>query len=114
MRRPLPLTPGALLLAVLLGAACRRGEPAGVASVQVEAVLADPRDLPDERGEWLRLRNAGARPVALRGWTIASGGDRPHRIAADLVIAAGATALLGRSADGRGDGAGSATPAYVY
>lgn len=67
--------------------------------------MADPRDLPDERGEWLRLRNVGARPVALRGWMLASGGDRGHRIASDVVIPAGGAALLARSSEARADGA---------
>ena len=65
--------------------------------LRLDAVLADPDDLPDDQGEWIRVRNAGREPIALRGWTIASGSDAPHVIARAVSVAPGATALRARA-----------------
>ena len=74
--------------------------------VRIDAVLADPADVPDDRGEWIRLRNAGRAPVALRGWSIVSGGDAAHVIGRALALPAGATVVLSR--------APTAGAAYAY
>jgi len=99
-----PLLPGA--------AACPREQASdGGGRAHIEAVMADPRDVADERGEWLLVRNAGGAPLRLRGWTLASGGDTPHRIASDVVVPPGARVLLARAAGARADGAATT---YVY
>ena len=111
MRRHLP---GQALPFLLALAACRPGaggDAAATGAIRLDAVMADPRDVADERGEWIRLRNVGATPVQLRGWTIASGGDAPHRVAGDVVVPAGGTVTIARAAGARGEGA---APAYVY
>src|SRR5215212_7259529 len=64
------------------------------ARVVVNEVMANPRAVPDERGEWLEVYNWGTGAANLRGWTIASGGDAPHRVGADVRVAPGGYAVL--------------------
>lgn len=111
MRLPSRLT----LLRTLAAAALLACRPAGggqPAELRIAATMADPRGIPDDRGEWILVRNAGRAAASLRGWTLASGGDRPHRIDADVPVPAGGTVLLGRTADARGP-AGE-RPAYAW
>jgi len=63
-----------------------RASSCGAAVVPV-AVLADPTDVPDAEGESVWIRNLGAEPVALDGWSLRSG--RARRALDDLVVAAG-------------------------
>src|SRR5690242_14405677 len=112
-RAPRPIPPlSCLLLGACLAAACRGGDGARAGSagavapgtIRIEAVMADPRDVADERGEWIRVRNSGRSAVRLGGWMIASGGDSPHRIAGDVAIPAGGAVVLARAAGARADG----------
>ena len=85
------------------------GGDAGAAAAQpgvvaIARVMADPRDVPDERGEWVELRNAGAAAVELRGWQLRSANDAPYTIDAALRLPAGGSVVLGRSADRRANG----------
>lgn len=82
------------------------------ASLVISEVMADPRAVPDERGEWFELHNAGAEPVELRGWTIESGNDRPHEIARRLTVPAGGHAVLARDGDAGRNGGVQAAYAY--
>jgi competence protein ComEC len=68
--------------------------------------------VPDERGEWLELRNAGDAPVALRGWRLRSGNDRGHVVDAPLALAPGATLVLGRESDRTRNGGVAVAHAY--
>ena len=115
---PLPL--GALLAVLLATAGCRtRPQEVAAASEQPSAagiafarVMADPRDVPDERGEWIELRNAGADTVELRGWRLRSANDRPYALETSLRVAPGATVVLGRSADPAANGGVMVAHAY--
>jgi competence protein ComEC len=125
-RRPLPLAvPLAAMLAAMLPAAsgCRPAPPdaaaGGTASdgqppaaVAIGRVMADPRVVPDERGEWIELRNAGTDTVELRGWRLRSANDRPYALATSLRVAPGAVVVLGRSADRAANGGVAVAHAY--
>ena len=112
----------AVRLAALLPllAACSRGAEAGgevadgqpAPRVRIERVMADPRAVPDDRGEWLELRNAGDAPVSLRGWRLRSANDGGHVIDAPLALAPGATLVLGRESDRTRNGGVAVAHAY--
>lgn len=84
--------------------------PAG--DVVISEVMADPRAVSDGNGEWFELHNRGRSAVAIRGWTLRSGNDRPHRITANVVIPAGAYVVLARSANANANGGVRAAYAY--
>ena len=72
--------------------------------VLINEIMADPAAVPDQRGEWIELYNPGRRPMDLRGYSIASGGDPAHVIGRSLVIAPGSYAVLARVSDRRSNG----------
>jgi competence protein ComEC len=74
------------------------------ADVRIEAALPDPVDVPDERGEWVRLRNGGDADAELGGWRLASGGDAGFTFARGTRLRAGASLVLARSTDPRRNG----------
>ncbi|MFL5582609.1 MAG: lamin tail domain-containing protein [Gemmatimonadaceae bacterium] len=80
--------------------------------VMVTEIMADPRAVPDERGEWIEVHNAGDAAVDLAGWTIRSRGDTPHRVARSVPLAPGAWAVLAR--DARVAANGGVRAAYEY
>ena len=80
------------------------------ARVVINEVMANPRVVPDERGEWLEVYNWGSGAASLRGWTIASGGDAPHRIGANVRVPASGHAVLARAAANNG----GVLATYVY
>ncbi len=82
------------------------------ARIVVSEVLADPRAVPDEDGEWIELYNAGGAPAELRGWRLASRGDPGHTITRSLVVRPGAAVVLSRVAAQARNGGVSAD--YVY
>ena len=111
------------ILTVLLAAAaaCDRGSVSVVTSrgavsgnvprVVINEIMANPQATPDERGEWIELRNLDATPVDLRGWTVASANDPGVTIQGSVSIAPNGLALLARDAN---HGAAGGTSAYVY
>lgn len=106
-----------LVAALLALAACdgRTVHVAGgdaAARVVIHELLVNPRAVPDERGEWVELRNVGVAPVSLRGWRLRSGNDRPYVIAAALAIPAGGVVVLGRVADTTANGGAPVQHAY--
>ena len=109
--RPSPRLLGLVPLLLGLGACARADSGESGGEARIEAVMADPRDVPDEQGEWLVVRNAGIAPLRLRGWTLASGGDAPHRIAKDVVVSPRGWVLLARAPGARAQGS---SPGYVY
>jgi endonuclease G, mitochondrial len=93
------------------GSTAGRGGAAAHAVV-VSEVMADPRAVPDEVGEWFEVHNAGGEAVELRGWTIASANDRPHEIARRVTLPPGGYAVLAREADPARNGGVQAAYAY--
>ena len=97
---------------VIAAAACDRGSGtlasggalASAERVVISEILANPRAVPDERGEWIELHNLEARAIDLRGWTIASAHDRAILIDRSVPVAPGAYAVIGRDADRRANG----------
>src|SRR5688572_12109173 len=70
--------------------------------------MGNPRAVPDERGEWIELRNLEARNIDLRGWTIASANDRGTTIGRSVVLGPNGFIVLARDPDPANRGA------YVY
>ena len=79
-----------------------------VPRVVISEVMINPRALPDERGEWIELRNLETRRLDLRGWTIASGNDRGVTIDRSVALPGGGIVVLAREAEP------SSVAAYVY
>lgn len=65
----------------------------------ISEVMADPRAVPDDRGEWVEIANPGTEPVELRGWKLLSGNDAGLTVARSVVVPPGGAVVLGR--DGR-------------
>ena len=80
--------------------------------VVVSEIMANPRTVPDERGEWIELHNLERTPVDVRGWTIASQNDRGAVIERSVVVPAGGFTVLSRD-DNRAEN-GGLTAAYAY
>jgi competence protein ComEC len=72
---------------------------ATVPRVVINEVMANPRALPDERGEWIELRNLETRPLDLRGWVIASGNDRGVSIDRSVTLPAAGIVVLARESE---------------
>ena len=107
------------LATLVIAAACDRGISVAtsrgsvsrtVPPVVINEIMANPHAVPDERGEWIELRNLDAQPVDLRGWRIASANDAGVTVDQSVVLAPGGVALLARDADG----VPRDTPAYIY
>ena len=70
----------------------------------ISRVMADPAQVPDERGEWIELANLGSDSTDLRGWQLRSARDPGFTIARSLVVPPGETVVLGRSDDSTSNG----------
>ena len=107
------------LATLVIAAACDRGISVAtsrgsvgrtVPRVVINEIMANPHAVPDERGEWIELRNLDAQPVDLRGWRIASANDAGVTVDRSVVLSPGGVMLLARDADG----VPRDTPAYIY
>ena len=107
------------LATLIIAAACDRGISVAtsrgsvsrtVPHVVINEIMANPQATPDERGEWIELRNLDAQPVDLRGWRIASANDAGVTVDQSVILAAGGVALIARDAGG----VPRDTPAYIY
>jgi competence protein ComEC len=67
--------------------------------IVIGRVMADPRSVSDEHGEWFEVHNLGTSGVPLRGWRIASRNDAGHTITRAVIIPPGGQVVLGRDAD---------------
>ena len=90
------------VLSLALLAHLARPDPGGLAlaaasDVTISEVMVDPRAVSDANGEWLELHNRGRSSVSIRGWSLRSGNDRPHRISANITIAPGGFVVLARN-----------------
>ena len=86
------------------GACNAGGTPPGggdvVGDIVIHELMAEPANAESASwGEWFEVHNRGTTAVDLQGWTIASGGQASHVIAASVVVPAGGYAVLGRGAD---------------
>jgi competence protein ComEC len=70
-----------------------------VPRVVINEVMANPRALPDERGEWIELRNLEPRAINLRGWTVASGNDRGATVDRDVDLSPNGIVVLSRESE---------------
>ena len=80
--------------------------------VVISEVMANPRAVPDDRGEWLELHNLEQRAVDLRGWTLRSKNDRDVALEQSVVIPPGGFAVLARDGDRAANG--GVTAAYAW
>ena len=109
-------TAAGIIIVIVAAAGCDRGAAiesrgsvgATVPRVVINEVMANPRAVSDERGEWFELRNLETQRIDLRGWTIASGNDRGTTVDRSVPIPAGGIAVLARDAEP------SSRAAYVY
>ena len=93
----------ALIVVALAGCDRKSGTLASRGSVAIDTqrvvvseVLANPRAVPDEHGEWIELHNREPRPVGLRDWTLVSGHDRGVTIDRSVTIPAGGFVIVAR------------------
>ncbi len=92
----------ALLLLLSTAVACRgRGVANGATGreLDITRVMADPRSIADERGEWIEITNTGTASADLRGWELRSANDAGYVVTQSVVVPPGGTVLLARSAD---------------
>jgi competence protein ComEC len=108
-----------ILLALAI-AACERksatltsgGSVSAAPRVAISEVMANPRAVPDDRGEWIELHNLEQRAVDIRGWTLRSKNDRGVTIERSVVTPPGGFAVLARNGDR--DANGGVTAAYAW
>jgi len=108
------------ILLLLVIAACERkagtlasGGSVGTAPrVAISEIMANPRAVTDDRGEWFELHNLERRAVDIRGWTIQSKNDRGVTIERSVVIPPGGFAVLARNGDRATNG--GVTAAYAW
>ena len=95
------------------GTIASRGSVAGRAQrVVISEVMANPRAVSDEHGEWLELHNLEPTAIDLRGWTIGSRNDRGIVIERRVVVPPDGYVVLAR--DGSLARNGGVTAAYEY
>jgi competence protein ComEC len=110
-----------LAVLLLLAAACdrksgsiaARGSLAGAAPrIVISEIMANPRAVTDEHGEWIEVHNLDSKPIELRGWTIASRNDRGITIDQPVTIPPAGFVVLAR--DGNPSANGGVRAAYAY
>jgi DNA/RNA endonuclease G (NUC1) len=71
------------------------------ASIVINEILAEPFHATGGAswGEWFEVKNTGATPIDLMGWTITTQGQPSHTIASSFVVPAGGIKVLGRGSD---------------
>jgi DNA/RNA endonuclease G (NUC1) len=76
--------------------------PQSTATLAINEIMSDPANAENASwGQWFEVKNYGAAPIDLMGWTIvSSGSSQPdHTIGAHVIVPAGGYAVLGRGAD---------------
>jgi DNA/RNA endonuclease G (NUC1)/PKD repeat protein len=76
--------------------------PPSAATIVINELMADPLNAAGgpSWGEWFEVRNTGAAPVDLQGWTISSGADETdHVITSSVIVPPGGYRVLGRGFD---------------
>jgi predicted extracellular nuclease len=72
--------------------------------ILISEVLADPKSVGDNQGEWVELYNASPDSVNLHNWVLADLGGEAHTIAGDLVVPSGGYVVLARNGDNATNG----------
>jgi hypothetical protein len=80
--------------------------------VLITEFLRDPARVSDTDGEWFEIYNNSGAPLRMCGWRIADEGTDTHTMVSDVYLAAGAYAVLGRSADTTRNGGARVDYAY--
>ncbi|NJN81869.1 MAG: lamin tail domain-containing protein [Caldilineaceae bacterium] len=75
-------------------------------------LMADPKAVEDDAGEWFEIYNADSQPVNLRGWQVVDLDGDGHTISSDLRVQPGEYVVLGRMADPTANG--NVAISYVY
>ena len=94
------------------GTLTSRGSVSTAPRVVLSEIMANPRAVSDERGEWIELHNLESYPVDLHRWTIASRNDRGITIDRRVVVAPGGLVVLARNGDRTTNGGVDAAYAY--
>ena len=89
-----------------------RGTVATVPRVVINEVMANPRAVADERGEWIELRSLEDDALDLRGWRIISENDVGVDIDRSVVLPPKGIIVLARDGDVRANGGVRASYAY--
>lgn len=89
-----------------------RGTVATVPRVVINEIMANPRAVIDERGEWFELRSLEERPLDLRGWRVISENDVGVDIDRSVALPATGIIVLARDGDVRSNGGVNASYAY--
>lgn len=98
---------------LLLVASSEEGRPpAATNRLVISEVMANPRAVDDADGEWFELHNRGRTALSLRGWTLRSAHDRPHRITTAVTVPAGGYVVFARNGSPSENGGVRAVYAY--
>ncbi|NUN15234.1 MAG: lamin tail domain-containing protein [Myxococcales bacterium] len=80
--------------------------------VIITEIMANPKAVTDEVGEWIEITNMSETTLDLSGWTLTGTGNEKHVIAAEtLMVLPGSVVVLSRAAEDKNGGVKSA---YVY
>ncbi len=71
--------------------------PTRVGELVITELMIDPASTSDTTGEWVELYNASSAKLTLRECVLADQAQKPHMLAGELVVAAGAYATIARS-----------------
>ena len=88
------------------------GSVSAAPRVVISEVMANPRAVADDRGEWLELHNLEQHAVDIRGWSLRSKNDRGVTIERRVVIPPGGFVVLARDGDRAVNG--GVTAAYAW
>src|SRR5215211_5269882 len=96
-----------LCLALVTGTIACDGKPSTLTArgsvvgkfprVVIDEIMANPRVVADEHGEWFELRNLESTAVSLRGWTLTSQNDRGLTIDRSVSIPPAGFVVLARN-----------------
>jgi competence protein ComEC len=70
----------------------------------IDEIMANPRAVADEHGEWIELQNLESSAIDLRGWTLTSQNDRGVTIDRSVVVPPRGFIVLGRDANRSANG----------
>jgi len=83
-----------------------------VGELVITEIMANPKIVTDELGEWFEVYNASAKPYDLAGMVVTGGGTEKFTVATPLTILPGQAKVFGRNADSKVNG--GVTVDYAY